>query len=161
MKILKKIMFLSFAISALVLSSCSSDNSSDDTENPSSQEGFMKFKYNEKVYNFSEPALITSASVNIMGSSGIDDTYKKISLWMPLNITTGSHPIVYDLSNLTTTYQATFSFMPEINNSNATSGTINITANDDKKIEGTFSFSGTSKGETFTVTEGSFRIIKW
>jgi len=161
MKILKKIVFLSFAIGAIVLSSCSSDNSSDDTDTPSSQEGFMKFKYNEKEYTFSEPALITSGSINIMGSSGIDDNYKKISLWAPLNITTGNHPIVYDLSNLTTTYQATFSFMPEINNTEATSGTINITANDDKKIEGTFNFSGTSKGKTFTVTEGSFRIIKW
>lgn len=159
MKILKKIMFLSFAICALVLSSCSSDNSSDDT--PNSQEGFMKFKYNETVYTFSEPALLTSGNVNIMGTSGVDNTYKKVSLWTPLNITTGSHPIVFDLSNLTTTYQASFSFMPEINNADATSGTMNITINDDKKIEGTFSFSGTSGGKTFTVTEGSFRIIKW
>ncbi|KRD62717.1 hypothetical protein ASE40_02715 [Flavobacterium sp. Root935] len=161
MKILKKIMFLSFAICALVLSSCSSDNSSDDTDTPSSQEGFMKFKYNETVYTFAEPALISSGSINIMGSTGIDNTYKKISLWTPLNITTGSHPIVFDLSNLTTTYHASFSFMPEIENADATSGTINIIVNDDKKIEGTFSFSGTSKGKTFTVTEGSFRIIKW
>ncbi|MDQ6528756.1 hypothetical protein [Flavobacterium sp. LHD-85] len=161
MKILKKIMFLSFAICALVLSSCSSDNSSDDTDTPSNQEEFMKFKYNGKEYTFSEPGLMTSESINIMASSGVDDTYKKISLWAPLNITTGSHPIVYDLSKLTTTYQATFSFMPEINNSNATSGTINITANDDKKIEGTFSFSGTSNGKAFAVTEGSFRIEKW
>jgi hypothetical protein len=101
MKIFKKVMFLSFAIFALALSSCSNDNSSDDTDVPSSQEGFMKFKYNETVYTFSEPALMTSESINIMGSSGIDNTYKKISLWTPLNITTGSHPIVSDLSNLT------------------------------------------------------------
>ncbi|WP_343584885.1 hypothetical protein [Flavobacterium sp.] len=161
MKNLKKVMFLSFAVFALVLSSCSSDNSSDDSDSPESQEGFMKFKYNEKDYTFSEPAIITSGSVNIMGSSGIDNTYKKISLWTPLDIKTGSHPIVYDLSNLTTTYQASFSFMPEIENVNATSGTLNIITNDDKKIEGTFSFSGTSNGKTFTVTEGSFRFVKF
>lgn len=159
MKILKKVMFLSFAIFALALSSCSSDNSSDD--NPFDKNGFMKFKYNETVYTFSQPALISSESINIMGSSGIDNSYKKVSLWTPLNITTGSHPIVFDLSKLTTTYQASFSFMPEISEADATSGTINITTNDDKKIEGTFNFSGTSGGKAFTITEGSFRIIKW
>jgi hypothetical protein len=160
MKTLKKFMFLAVAVFALALSSsCSSDNSSDDTENPGSTEEFIKFKYKENVYSF-EPAVLTSLNTNIMGFSGSENTLKRISLWTPNNVTVGSHPIVFDLSKLETTYQATFSFMPEINNASATSGTMIITVNDDKKIEGTFNFSGTSGENTFTVTEGSFRILK-
>lgn len=158
MKIFKKIMFLSFAFCALVLSSCSS-NDSDDNIDQESQEEFIKFTYNGTAYNF-EPSVMTSLNMNIMGSTGIDNTYKKISLWMPLNVTKGSHNVVYDLSELETTYQVSFSFMPAINNANATSGSINITAVDDKKIEGTFTFSGTSGEQTFTVSEGSFRVLK-
>jgi len=160
MKTLKKFMFLAVAVFALALSSsCSSDNSSDDTENPDSTEEFIKFKYKEKFYSF-EPAVLTSLNTNIMGSSGSGTTLKRISLWTPNNVTVGSHPIVFDLSNLETTYQVTFSFMPEIDNADAKSGTMNITVNDAKKIEGTFNFSGTSGENTFTVTEGSFRILK-
>lgn len=95
-----------------------------------------------------------------MGDEGIDNTYKKISLWTPLNVTTGIHPVVFDLSNLETTYQVSFGFMPEFSNADATSGTINITIANSEKIEGTFNFSGTSNGETFTVTEGSFSILR-
>ncbi|MFB3386376.1 hypothetical protein [Flavobacterium sp. LAR06] len=158
MKIFKKIMFLSFALCALALSSCSS-NDSDDNSDPIAQEEFIKFTYNGTVYNF-EPSVMTSLNMNIMGSTGVDNAYKKISLWTPLNVTKGSHDIVYDLSNMETTYQVSFSFMPTINNADAKSGTMNITAVDDKKIEGTFTFSGTSAGQAFTVTEGSFRILK-
>ena len=158
MKIFKKIMFLSFAICSMVLASCSSDNS-DDKETPESQEEFIKFTYNGTVYNF-EPGVMSSLNMNIMGSTGIDNTYKKISLWTPLNVTKGSHDIVYDLSNMETTYQASFSFMPAIKNANAKSGKINITAVDDKIIEGTFTFTGTSGEQTFTVTEGSFRVLR-
>lgn len=155
-------MFLSLAICALVLStSCSSDDSKDDA-NPEAetQEGFIKFKYNNTVYNF-EPSFIASDNINLTGSTGNGDTYKRISLWTPLNITKGSHDIVHDLSKLTTTYQVSFDFMPEVNNADATSGTMNITTATDKIIEGTFNFSGTSGEKTFTVTEGSFRIVRF
>ncbi|WP_316634941.1 hypothetical protein [uncultured Flavobacterium sp.] len=159
MKVLKKIMFLSFAICALVLSSCSNDSQDPDKSEQGSTEEFMKFKYNGTVYNF-EPGISTSLNVNIMGASGIDNTYKSVSLWMPKTITAGSHAVVYDLSKLESTYQVSFSFMPDFSNASATSGTVNITAVDDKKIEGTFTFSGTKGDKTFTVTEGSFRILK-
>lgn len=162
MKTLKKIMFLAVAIFSLVLSSsCSSDSSSEDNiDESTSTEGYIKFKYNGVVYNF-EPSIGTSGSINIMGSEGIDATYKSISIWLPLDFTTGTHPIVYDLSKLGTIYTANFTFKPEINNISATSGTVNITEKSDKKIAGTFSFSGTRDGKTFVITEGSFSAPKF
>ncbi|WP_125718246.1 DUF6252 family protein [Flavobacterium ustbae] len=157
MKNLKKILFFAIAVFALVLSSSCSSN---DSEESLPQNDFVKFKYEGKNYSF-EPAILISNSMNIMVSEGIDDTYKKLSLWLPLNAEVGSHPVVYDLSNLTTTYRITFSFMPEFNNVDVKSGTINITVNNDKKIEGTFNFSDTKNEKKYEVTDGSFSISKF
>lgn len=156
MKILKKIMFFAIAISALALSSsCSSDDAPKED-----QIDFIKFKYKGTFYTF-ESGYQTSLTLDIIGSEGIDNTYKKIALWMPKDATVGSHTVVYDLSHMETTYQADFTFMPDVNNVNATSGTINITVNDSKKIEGTFNFSGSKGGAAIEITEGSFSISKF
>lgn len=160
MKKLKKIMFFTIAVFALVLSSCSNDDSPNDPEEDQTTTNFIKFNYKGKTYSY-EPTLSTSLSMNIYGSEGIDNSYKKVSLWMPLKPTLGSHPIVFDLSHLETTYQADFTFMPDFNNTDATAGTLNITVLTDKKIEGTFSFSGTKNNTTFEVTEGSFSFERF
>ncbi|TDW50355.1 hypothetical protein EV144_102794 [Flavobacterium sp. 270] len=179
MKNLKKILFFAIAIFALTLfSSCSADNfpKGDDpnevsNENPDdnpievpggneTQTDFIKFKYNGTSYSF-DPSFSTSLTMDLSGYTGIDDTYKRVALWMPLKPTIGSHPVVFDLSHLETTYQASFSFLPEINNANATAGTINITLLTKERIEGTFSFSGMQNGKNFSVTDGSFSIEKF
>lgn len=160
MKIFKKITFLAFAILALTMSfSCSNNDSSDEDEIVTT-ENFIKFKYNGASYSL-QPELSESEAMALMGFQGIDNTFRRVSLWMPLNATAGTYPIVYDLKKLTTTYQADFSFLPEIDNAVATSGTITITVIDSKKIKGTFSFSGTNKGTAFAVTEGSFSFYRF
>lgn len=158
MKILKKIMFFAIAIFALALSSsCNSDDSPKENQIESD---FIKFKYKGTSYTF-DTGYQTSLTLDIIGSEGIDNAYKQIALWMPKDATVGSHSIVDDLSNMETTYQASFTFMPDINNVRATSGTINITVNDSKKLEGTFNFSGTKDGQTIEITEGSFSISRF
>lgn len=160
MKILKKIMFFAIVIFALALSSsCNSDDSpkEDQTETESD---FIKFKYKGTSYTF-DTGYQTSLTLDIIGSEGIDNAYKQIALWMPKDAAVGSHSIVDDLSNMETTYQANFTFMPDINNVRATSGIINITVNDSKKLEGTFNFSGTKDGQTIEITEGSFSISRF
>jgi hypothetical protein len=157
MKNLKRIMFFAIAVFALALSSCSSNDSSDESQE---QTDFIKFKYKGTSYTF-DSDYQSSETLDIIGYEGMDETYKQIALHMPLNATVGSHAVVYDLSNLETTYQASFTFMPSINNFNATAGTIKITVNDSKKIEGTFSFSGTKNEQTIEITEGSFSISKF
>ncbi|MCV9931928.1 hypothetical protein OIU80_06505 [Flavobacterium sp. LS1R47] len=160
MKILKKITFFAFAIFALTMSFSCSNNDSSDEDEIETTENFIKFKYKGASYSF-DPGLVTSDAMNLMGFQGIDDTYKSVSLWMPLNATAGSHPIVYDLQSLNTTYQVEFKFLPEIGNAKVTSGTITITAIDSKKIQGTFNFSGTNEGTAFTVTDGSFNFYRF
>lgn len=157
MKILKKIMFFAIVVFTLTFSSsCSNNDSSDDNQTTGE---YIKFKYNGTFYTF-DPSILSSENINIMGDEGINDTYKKISLWIPLNVTTGSHPIVFDLSHLETTYQVSFGFMPAFSNADASSGTMNVTAVNNEKIEGTFNFSGTVNGQAFTVTEGTFRVLR-
>jgi len=159
MKDLKKIMFFAITIFTLAMStSCSSDDSKED-ENENAETDFIKFKYKDKEYKY-EASFSSSEAINISGFEGIDNTYKNITLWLPLNATVGTHNVVFDSSNLTTTYQANFSFMPEFNNANATSGTITITKVTER-IEGTFNFSGTQGDKTFTVTEGSFSVERF
>ncbi|WP_166921275.1 DUF6252 family protein [Flavobacterium poyangense] len=155
MKNLKRIILFAIAVLALVLSSFScSDEKEEEIVNAKE---FIKFKYNEKSHSY-EPELLSSLNINLMGSEGRDDTYKKVSLWLPLNPTVGSHPVVYNLKEMETTYQATFSYNSEFNNANAKSGTITITKVNADEIEGTFTFSGTQNDKTFTVTEGSFKV---
>lgn len=160
MKILKKITFFAFAIFALATSYSCSNNDSSNEDETKVEENFIKFKYKGTSYSL-KPELSESEAMALMGFQGIDNTLKRVSLWMPLNATAGTYPIVYDLKKLTTTYQAEFSFLPEINNAVATSGTITITVIDSKKIKGTFSFSGTNKGTEFAVTEGSFSFYRF
>ncbi|MGO4772640.1 hypothetical protein ACEN2I_13330 [Flavobacterium sp. W22_SRS_FK3] len=156
MKILKKVMFLAIAVFALALSSCSS-NDSDENQ---TETDYIKFKYKGTTYTF-DSGYQSSLTLDVIGSEGIDNTYKQITLWMPLDASVGSHPVVYDLSNLTTTYQASFTFMGTDNTFNATSGTIKITANNNERIEGTFNFSGIMNGQAVEVTDGKFSISQF
>lgn len=157
MKILKKVMFLALAVFALALSSSCSSNDSDENQ---TETDYIKFKYKGTAYTF-DSGYQSSLTLDVIGSEGIDNTYKQIALTMPLDASVGSHPVVFDLSNMTTTYQASFTFMGTGNTFNATSGTIKITANNSKRIEGTFSFSGTLDGQTVEVTDGKFSIAQF
>lgn len=157
MNILKKVVFLAFAVLSLALSSCSSNDSSDENQ---TQTDYIKFKYKGTIYTF-ESGYQSSLTLDVLGSEGIDNTYKQIALTMPLDAAVGSHPVVYDLSKLETTYQASFTFNGSANTFHATSGTIKITANNSKRIEGTFNFSGTMGGQAVEITEGDFSIAQF
>ncbi len=153
MKKLKKIMLSAIAVLALSLSfSCSNDSDS-------SSKDYIQFKYNGKTYTF-DTGYQTSLTLDLIGYSGEGNTLKKIDLWLPLDVEEGTHTIVSDLSNIETTCQASFTFMPEIDNMDATSGTINITTHNSKKIEGTFNFSAEVDNETIEVTEGKFSVSR-
>lgn len=158
MKILKKVMFLAFAVFALALSSCSSDDSSDGNQ---TEEDYIKFKYKGTTYTFDSGYQSSGGSIQVIGMTGQDDAHKRIVLWLPINPTVGSHTVVDDIGSIGETYQATFIFMGTDNSFNATAGTIKITANNSKRIEGTFNFSGTLNGETAQVTEGKFSISQF
>lgn len=140
---------------AAITISCSSDSDG----GSSSDELFMKFKVNGTQYNYGDDDVQTlqSLSTNVMVLGDDSDNFTTLSLWMPNNKTTGAHPIVDDLANLETTYQAHYGNADL--SVDGTSGTMNITSITTEFIEGTFNFTGTDAetGDTYNVTEGSFR----
>ncbi|MWB96463.1 hypothetical protein GON26_19030 [Flavobacterium sp. GA093] len=141
-------------VSALSFTSCSSDN---DDEVADETKAFISYKFNNVSYTYDDPAVATSLNMMI---DGMGDGNRRIQLWLPLSVTTGTHAIVNEPSN-EDAYGASF----YINDASefylhGTSGTINITVNNDTKMEGTFTFSGTTDDVNYTVSEGSFRILK-
>jgi hypothetical protein len=165
---MKKLSYLLLLLFSLSFISCSSDdNSTDDNlggenpigENPINENPddtlYIKFTVNGETYNF-EPTTLGSLQKHIMGVDDFNDVEVRISLWMPVNPTLGSHAITTDFSDLDTAYNAEVWLGDDT--IEGTSGTLTITEIDEEYIEGTFNFSGTNENEqTIHITNGSFR----
>ncbi|WP_136668685.1 DUF6252 family protein [Flavobacterium sp. H122] len=150
---MKKIIGL-LAIFTLILSGCSSDG--DGSDNNSST--YIKFKVNGQSYNY-EPETIVSLKTLVDGYTGNGNTLKRISLWMPNEVATGTYPIT-DTPSDVETYNASYSSEGESIYIDGTSGTITITSVTDDYIKGTFSFSGDNEGATVNITNGEFKADK-
>lgn len=79
-----------------------------------------------------------------------------MSLYLPLDVTTGTFTITDEPSNVEA-YGASYSNFATDESSDNETGTVTITQVDADVIKGTFSFTGTNLGTTYTVTEGEFR----
>lgn len=100
------------------------------------------------------PDVFDGTKKELRGIQGINLQYKKLSLWIPLNPTVGTHFIVYDPTN-TNSYELHFVSQAEGLYLDGTSGAITITSN---SIEGTFSCSGhEGHGNTVNISNGSFK----
>ncbi len=161
----KQIFKLAFLLFAMVtLNACSSDGSgSDDNTDPDpdpTAEKFITFKYNNTVYTLDNPSTFIDTKREVRGNQGINAQYKKLSLWMPTNVTLGAHPVTYDPTN-DNSYEIHFVSQAEGLYFDANSGTINITVITDTTIEGTFQGTETDEeGNTITISEGSFRAYR-
>ncbi len=150
---MKKVILLAILfVTAVSFTSCSKSSSAEDTT--PTTDNFIKFKFKNVQYVY-EPETVTSLSKLIQGF----DLSRRITIWLPLNYTVGTHQIVYAPSNLTT-YEAKYSENSPALDFDGTSGTITITAVTSTTIEGTFSFSGTQGGVNYQITEGSFKAPK-
>ena len=150
---MKKLARIAFGFLAVMAIGCSS---SDDNGGSSSDEIYLRWTEGGTSYDIEDVQTGTSLATAISGYQGIDDSFRGMTLWMPNNPTLGSHPLVYDNGSEVDIYSADFA-KGDIA-IGALSGTINITSLDSEYIKGTFSFSGTgSDGETYTITNGSFR----
>lgn len=161
----KQILKLTFILfTAILISSCSSDSSSDDNTNPDPNPevaNFIKFKYNNVVYTIPTPDTFTDTKREIRGSQGINAEYKKISLFIPNNVTLGAHTVTYDPLN-PVSYEIHFVSQAEGLYFDATVGGINITSITDTTIEGVFQGTQTdTDGNTITITEGSFKANRY
>ena len=159
---MKRIFSLLFMVCAFSFVSCSSDDSAHNepivNPDPIDTTLYLKFTANDQEYSF-EPETIGSLRKLIMGGKMNNNSYTRLSLWMPKIPTLGVHQFstatVTD-QNINTLYSGDFWLGDDV--FDATSGTINITEMDAEYIKGTFSFTGTTdSGATKTISNGTFR----
>lgn len=151
MKTFKKTaMLIVLTVTATISFNCSSDGGSSSSSN-----FYLKCKVNGTWVEFADPMVINSLAKSITGSDA--ETSQVVTLFTPLNVPTGTHPITDEPSNADS-YAGSFSdYNEEVYSDNET-GTIIITEVNAEVIKGTFTFSGDDgNGGTITVTEGSFR----
>ncbi|HET8809799.1 MAG TPA: DUF6252 family protein [Flavobacteriaceae bacterium] len=118
---------------------------------------FISFDTGGSSYSF-EAYTADSQSRLIRGEEGTGDTYTSISLWMPLDVTEGTHSIVDAPGGDLEAYTANYTSVGEDLNVDATSGTLEITAITAEYIEGTFTFTGTDgTGNEVEITNGEFK----
>lgn len=157
---MKKLSYLFLVLFSLSFIACSSDDdSSGDGGGDNSL--YIKFTVNGVNYEF-EPATITSLQKLIMGEQEINSVYNRISLWMPVTPTVGSHAITDETpndTNLETLHNAEL-WVGDATYT-ATSGTLVVTEMDSEYLKGTFTFTGEDEnGATVSVTNGSFRAYR-
>lgn len=149
---------LTLLATVIILTSCS-HSSSDEivaTPTPTPITNFINYSYAGATYS-NVPEVYDGTKKEVRGSQGTNAQYKKISLWMPLNPTVGSHNVTIDPTNpnayeLHFVSQATGLYL------DCSSGAIIITSVTTTSIEGTFSCSGLdSSGATFAISSGSFK----
>ena len=161
---MRKLSYLAIVLFSIALTSCSSDDSSTTippVNEPQVEQINIKFKLNDAQFDF-EPSTLTSLQRHILGESFINDELKRISLWMPITPTIGTHNITDETptdANIATLYNvevwANGTRYP------ADSGSMVITEVSASFIKGTFTATGTNEeGQTFTITNGSFKATR-
>ena len=131
------------------------------TPDPINTTLYFKFSANGQEYSF-EPETVGSMQKLIMGYKFENNSLTRVSLWMPLNPTLGTHQLIdapLTDANINTMYSA--NYMNEEDIYEATTGTVTILEMDNEYITGTFNFTGTKDGgATTTVSNGTFRAYK-
>jgi hypothetical protein len=143
-------------ISVIITTSCSHSSSDDSAVTPTPTSNFLNYTYLGTNYS-NIPSVIDGTKKEVRGSQGINLQYKKLSLWMPLNPTVGTHSLVLDPTN-TNSYELHFVSQSEGLYLDVTSGSITITSVTATSIEGTFSGTGLDgNNNSIAITNGSFK----
>lgn len=147
--------FLAVLFIALTTVSCSEDEVVAFFPGDELGELRMNFKYNGTLYNITDPITYNAANKTIDGAYSSGVNLKRITLFMPLTPTIGTH-FVTDSPSDVNAYGAYFISTAGNVDMLANGGLITITTITDDYIKGTFSFSGQNGAATVEVTEGDF-----
>lgn len=117
----------------------------------------MKFLYNGTTYNSPNPLTFNLGNKTIDATYGSGSNQRRITLFMPLNPTVGTHFMTEPLNN--DSYGAYFISGSTVDMV-SDSGTMTITHVTDDYVKGTFTFSGQNGAVTVSITNGSFLADK-
>jgi hypothetical protein len=149
MKSIKKIMLLvAVVVTSSLFVNCSGDSSS------SSGSFYLKCKVDGVLLECTNPDVINTLAKSISGTNAT--TGKSIFLTLPLGVTTGTHTVTDEPSNVNS-YGANYADFSGDNLTNNETGFITITSVSADVIKGTFAFTGNNSGTDIVVTEGEFR----
>ncbi|WP_158837822.1 hypothetical protein [Polaribacter sp. L3A8] len=147
MKTIKTILASAIIILSITLQSCSSnDNDSEPLE-----ETYIKFTAGAETFNYTNVATAGSQNLTINGQDG---SVSSISIWFPLQITTGTFNFSGDFF-ADGDYKINFESTSLNIDGWSESGSVTITNVSSEYIEGTF--TGTVDG--VAITSGEFRAF--
>lgn len=157
---MKKITLLAILFFAIFINACSSDDAPAPVYIPQVEDPFLRFTASGFNYDYDNPETIRSMQTQILAYEGINDDFRRVSLWMPNDVSVGTHQIVIAPASNLDAYTASYTVGDEV--LEAQSGTLTVTAIDNEFIYGTYSFSADDFTHTTTieVTQGSFKAYK-
>ena len=158
---MKKLKFNLLAVLVIIglgMSSCSSDDDSNDAQE---LETFIRFSINGTNFQYENIATVESSNVTVNGQNGLseDDDYSFASIWFPLGFTAGTYDFSGDFFQ-DGDYKLNF----ESNSLNvddwATSGSVTITSINSEFIRGTFTATVTDgDGGAVVIENGEFKAF--
>ena len=154
MKLFKKTLLILAIFAGFTFQSCSSD---DDSPEPQNTDLFIKFTADGEAFSYADPATASSQNLTINGQNGDDNTvstYSSVSIWFPLQITTGTYDFSGDFFQ-DGDYKLNFESTALSVDGWSNTGAVIITAVTSEYIEGTF--TGTIDG--VAITNGEFRAF--
>ncbi len=151
---MKKLILVPFlSLLFLVITSCSKSDDAKDVETPSAKS--IKFKCNGTQYEFTNPEILRSSEISI---TALTTNEKRITLFLPLNATTGTYPISDAFSNGNSTASLGINAIGLDGYAKADSGNVIVSSAVGNNLKGTFNFTVLSAGQTFLITDGSFDV---
>lgn len=144
---------------ALLNFSCSSD---DDSSSSEDLETFIRFTVDGTMYEFDDIASAASQNKSINGQNGLseDEDYGFISIWFPLEMSTGTFDFTGDFFD-----EGDYKLRLESNPLNvdtewATGGSVTLDSVDSDFITGTFTATLVNEdGETINLENGEFKAF--
>jgi hypothetical protein len=149
-KFYKLFYFLGF----IILSSCSNEGGTDDSI-------FIKFTANGQEYVFNDPASAQSMNTTFSGQIGTSTdnaNYAEVSLWFPLDFSTGTFSFTGDYFDEGDYKLNIYSNPLNLDDAWASSGSVTINSVNSEYVTGTFSGTVTDGVHTVTITNGSFKV---
>jgi hypothetical protein len=143
-----------FSMLFLMISSCSKSDDAKTAETPTTSAKFIKLKCNGTQYDFANPEMLNSNARSLLGFTTNE---KRITIFVPLNVTPGTYQITDSPSNVNA-YQVSLAINALGFDGYATSGSMTITSVSGNNVKGTFACKIPNIGLVFDITEGSFDV---
>ncbi|TXD82121.1 hypothetical protein ESY86_15760 [Subsaximicrobium wynnwilliamsii] len=153
MKLFKKTLLILAIFAGFTFQSCSSD----DDSGSQNDDTYIRFTAGGEDFNYADPATAGSQNLTINGQNGNDNTvstYSSVSIWFPLQITTGTYDFSGDFFQ-DGDYKLNLESTALNLDGWSETGSVIITAISSDYIEGTF--TGTIEG--VAITNGEFRAF--